>query len=675
MGVLTKLLERRDSLENPASSLSSINWPDSGSRTSAGVSVTEEKALAIAAVWRAIRLCTQDIASMPLLLYTRLPRGKDRATGNPLYRLLHDRPNGEMSSFMYWETVQAHIEMWGNHYSEIEFRNNGTVAGLWPLMPDRTWPERQNGEKIFKTRLPNGRMVELPANRVLHIPGFGYDGMVGKGPIAVARESLGYTMAVRQYGAAYYGNGARVSGVLSHPEVLGPEARKNIRDDWERLHQGLNNAHRIAILEEGVTFTETSFSPEDSQFLDTQRFGVQEVARWFGVPLHMLMDNSMSPASNVEQASLDWVMHGIRPRAIRIEKAVNWDIVPQGQLFAEFLLTALLRGDNASRSQFYRELWNIGAMSQNDIREAENMNTVEGGDTLFVPLNMIPLDQALNPPEPAEPGAPAAPTASQTGRMRAVLERQYRSLITDAVQRGFRRELLAAGEARKKGPAAFRKWRADFHAKHVDYVIRQLLPVLGAYGETAAAVVGLQAEPIEGLARILAAGWAADAEAAYDRALDQPDPAGALDGLLSQWERERAAQMTQDALNGAADHCLDLRLPPVADESRQLPAPGPSGSWGAVDSLCLAVEKLSQMKPAEVHNHVTIPRDTINFNPTVNAIIREINLEADINAPLQVDLHPTIQSAGRREISEISRDGEGRLVRAVVTDVKVKPEV
>lgn len=560
MGVLTKLLERRASLENPASSLSSINWPDSGSRTAAGVSVTEEKALAIAAVWRAVKICTECIGTMHFLLYTRMQRGKEEAIGNPLYRLLRDRPNLEMSSTQYWESVQAHIELWGNHYSEIEYRNNGTVAGLWPLMPDRTWPERQNGEKVYKTRLPSGQMVELPAYRVLHIPGFGYDGMVGKGTIAVARESLGYTLAVRQYGAAYYGNGARVSGVLSHPETLSPEARTNIRGDWERMHQGLSNAHRVAILEEGVTFTETSFSPEDSQFLDTQRFGVQEVARWFGVPLHMLMDNSMSPASNVGQAALDWVMHGVRPRAVRIEKAVNWDIVPQGQLFAEFRLLDLLRGDDATRSQYYRELFNIGVMSQNDIREAENMNAVEGGDTYFVPLNMVPVDRAINPPELTAP----APTEPTVGRMRGLLERQYRTLVTDAVQRGFRREFMAATEARKKGPDAFRKWRADFHAKHVDYVVRQVLPVLQAYAETAAEVIDLRSEPIDGLARLLAAGWAADAEAAYDRALGKPDAAGALDTLLAQWDRERASQMTQDVLNGAANHCLNVQLAPAA---------------------------------------------------------------------------------------------------------------
>lgn len=568
MGVLTALLERRASLENPSTSLSSVNWPGDGIRTATGVSVNEEKALAISAVWRAVRLCTQDIASMPLMLYQRQDRGKDRATTNPLYDVLHDRPNPEMSSFTYWETVQGHVELWGNHYSEIEYRNNGTIKALWPLMPDRTWAERKNGQKIYHTRLPNGSLVTLPDSLVFHVPGFGFDGLMGKGPIQMARESLGYILATREYSSRFFSNGARVSGVLSHPEHLSPEARKNIREDWNALHEGLSNAHRIAILEEGVTFTETSFSPSDSQFLETQRFNVQDVARWFGVPLHMLADNSMSPASNVEQAALDWVMHGVRPRAIRIEKAVNWDLVPQGPLFAEFLLASLLRGDNASRSQFYREMFNIGVMSQNDIREAENMNAVTGGDTYFVPLNMIPVEQAINPPDPTatDPNATA-------GRMQEIGRRASRvcgSLFADMVSRGLTRELNEARRARAKGKASLQEWIEAFYPKHREFLAGQLTPVLTAFGEVVRDISGADFDVpalVGKMSREAVEGWIADSLGQLKVALTAPDPAMALDTCFAQWEVDRTAELSRTMLNGATARFI----PEILRSGRLLP--------------------------------------------------------------------------------------------------------
>lgn len=577
MGILAAALrrtEQRSSLENPKTSLSSVNWPGDGVRTAAGVSVTEEKALALSAVWRAVRLCTQDIASMPFLLYERQKRGKERAPNNPLYRVLHDRPNPEMSSFTYWETVQGHIELWGNHYSEIERNGAGQVKALWPLMPDRTHPERKDGVKSYVTTLPGGVQVRIPANRIMHVPGFGFDGLVGKSPITMARESLGAVMAVREYGARYFGNGARTSGVLTHPEHVGPEALKSIKDSWQDLHEGLSNSHRIAVLEEGVTYQQISISPEDSQFLETQRFGVQEVARWFGVPLHMLNDNSMSPASNVEQASLDWVMHGIRPRSIRIEKAVNWDLVPQGSLLAEFLLASLLRGDNASRSQFYREMFNIGVMSQNDIREAENMNAIEGGDTYFVPLNMVPVEMAINPPEPKPASALPEPESEEDERTRRLSEIGQRAgrvcapLFADAVARGLNRELLAAKRAREK---SVKEWMDSFYPKHRDYLAGQLTPVLTAFGEAVRDLSGADlnvADLVSRMAREAAKGWVDDSIGQLETAMDAANPTAAVDECLDRWEADRVGELARTCLAGAHARFI----PEILRAGRFLPA-------------------------------------------------------------------------------------------------------
>ena len=560
MGILTTLLERRGSLENPAVSLSTTNWPGDGYQTTAGVPITHESALTIAAVYAAVRIASESIASLPLILYRRLERGRERATGSRLYRVLHDRPNPEMSAYVFRETLQGHVETWGNAYCELELRGDGGVEWLWPLQPDRTYPERKNGVKVYHTRLPGGQMVTLPSNRVMHVPGFGFDGLVGKSPVTLARESFGLTKGAESFGAAWFGNGARVAGVLSHPSVVSPDARKRMKEDWDVLHRGIGNAHRVAILEEGVQWHQIGIPPNDSQFLETRRFQVQEVARWFRIPLHMLADNSMAPASNVEQAALDFVMHSMRPRAIRWEQAVNWDVVPQGSLYAEFLLTALLRGDNASRSQYYRELFNIGALSLNEIRESENQNPVEGGDTHFVPLNMVPLAQAVEGPGADEPDDDGS-RASRLRAMEARLASVYRPLFRDVAGRVLARELSAARRARKKGAAAVRAWVPEFYAAHEMHIRQQLAPVIAAYARAAEPMIGRSAaEALPVMACQVAEAWCATSRSALATALDAGNPEAALDDLLAEWEAGRADGVAEAILLAAARTCLHEAL-------------------------------------------------------------------------------------------------------------------
>lgn len=560
--LLRKALERRASLENPRTNLSSVNWPGDGLRTAAGANINEHTALTIAAVSAAIRIASEAVASLPIMVYERLARGRDRATGSAMWKLLHDRPNREMSPFSFKETLQAHIESWGNAYAEIERNNAGTVIGLWPLMPDRTFPERVNGQKRYKTRLPNGQQVVLPGDRVLHIPGPG-DGFVGRPPITMWRESLGLTKAAEEYGARWFGNGARPGGVLTHPGIISPKARTNMKESWQEMHGGLENSHRVAILEEGVKFDTIGLPPEDSQFLETRRFQVQEVARWFRIPLHMLADSSMAPAANVEATSLDFLTYSLTPRLVRWEQALNWDIVPQGQLFAEFEVKALLRGDNRSRAEYLRTMFNIGAMSANEIRETDNLgNPVDGGDEYMVPLNMVPLSQVGQEPEPATKTDPVEPEPDPT-RMRARLTRQFRPLLEDAVSRGLMREIKAATEARKKGVVAFRKWRLAFYDTHRNHLIRFLTPAISAYADAASDFLVHDQSP-DAAVREFVTRWTLESERMFDVALDAADPMAALDDCLRQWAADRATTLTQTAVTFAADRFVTPALKAAA---------------------------------------------------------------------------------------------------------------
>jgi len=524
--------------------------------TRAGVRVNEQTALTIAAVYAAVRIITDTVASLPIDLYRRLERGKEKATTHPLWQLLHLRPNDEMTAVTFKEVLQGHLETWGNAYAEKELRRDGAVVGLWPLLPDRTFPERVNGQKRYKTRLPDGTQVILSADRVLHIPGFGFDGLAGRSPIQLARESLGLTQAAEAYGAGWFGQGARPAGVLEHPAQLSETSRKNLRESWTAMHEGLERSHRIAILEEGVKWHQLGLPPGDSQFLETRRFQVQEVARWFRVPLHMLADQSMAPAANVEQASLDFGKHTIMPRLVRWEQALDWEIVPQGSMFVKFNMAALLRSDQAARAQYYRERWGTGSLSQNDIRELEDENPIEGGDIYYVPLNMVPVGpdgpRVMEPPADETMLDDDAMMASerQAAVLWARLRRAYRGLFVDAAERCLNRELIAADRARRKSMDEFRAWMESFYAKQRDYVVQQMLPVLESYRAAVVEAWGAAPEQtVDTDVHEIATAWVETSERALLAALGvRENPAAAVHDLLATWREQRAGDEADAAM-------------------------------------------------------------------------------------------------------------------------------
>lgn len=263
----------------------------SGGKTATGVTVNEQTSLRATAVLACVKILSETIASLPLPVYKRLkPRGKERAPDHPLYHVLHDLANDEMTSFTWRETMESHIALWGNCYSEIEYDDMWRIRALWPLRPDRTYPERDptTGRIIFKTTLSNGQGIILPQERVLHIPGLGFDGLKGYSNIAMAREAIGMSLAAEEYGARFFGNGANPGGILEHPGKLKEPDR--LREQWYEMHQGLSNQHRIAVLEEGMHYKQIGIPPEDAQFLETRKFQVTEIARIFRVPPHMIAD-------------------------------------------------------------------------------------------------------------------------------------------------------------------------------------------------------------------------------------------------------------------------------------------------------------------------------------------------------------------------------------------------
>lgn len=394
---------RSGSPENPSTSLSNpaawfVDWATGGASSPAGVVVTEQRAMQNLIVMSCVKVLAETLAMLPLPVYRRLPRGRETARDHALYQVLHDRMNPEISSFSGRETLQAHLGLRGNAYAEIEYAKSGKILALWPLTPSRVTPYRKGGEKLFRIELPNGSLVVLGSDRVMHIPGFSYDGLQGLSPIGVARNAIGLSIATEEFGSRFFGNGSRPGGILTRPigaPKLSQDARTTLADSFTKKHSGLANAHRIAILEEGMTWEAIGVDPKDSQFLETRKFEKEEICGWYRVAPHLIADLDRSTNNNIEQQSLEFIIYTMQPWFSRWEQVMNWDLVSEderGDIYAAFNLDGLLRGDAQARGEFYTKMFNIAVYSRNEIREFQNMNPVEGGDRYFVQGALVPVD-------------------------------------------------------------------------------------------------------------------------------------------------------------------------------------------------------------------------------------------------------------------------------------------
>ena len=404
MGIFSGLFRSRDKPQNRTTGSAYSFFFGS---SSAGKRVNERSAMQMTAVYSCVRILAEAVAGLPLHLYrSKEDGGKEKAIYHPLYLLLHDEPNPEMSSFVFRETLMTHLLLWGNAYAQIIRNGKGEVIALYPLMPDRMTVDRDRDGKLYyeytvstdDAPTVKGTVVRLKPSDVLHIPGLGFDGLVGYSPIAMAKNAIGMAIACEEYGAKFFANGAAPGGVLEHPGTIKDPQR--VRESWQSTFGGSGNANKIAVLEEGMKYTPIGISPEQAQFLETRKFQINEIARIFRVPPHMVGDLEKSSFSNIEQQSLEFVKYTLAPWISRWEQAIQRSLLLMSErtrYFARFNVEGLLRGDYQSRMNGYAVARQNGWMSANDIRELESLDMIpdeQGGNLYLINGNMTKLEDA-----------------------------------------------------------------------------------------------------------------------------------------------------------------------------------------------------------------------------------------------------------------------------------------
>ncbi len=376
-----------------------------GTSTS-GKRVNERSSMQMTAVYSCVRILSEAIASLPLQVYEQSDGHSQKARDHPLYFLLHDEPNPEMTSFIFRETLMTHLLLWGNAYAQIIRNGKGEVVALYPLMPDRMKVDRDDyGQLYYEYQVSKADpavnksgTVRLHPHDVLHIPGLGFDGLVGYSPIAMAKNAIGMAIACEEYGAKFFAHGAAPSGVLEHPGTLKDPSR--VRESWQSTFGGSSNSGKVAVLEEGMKYSPISVPPEQAQFLETRKFQINEIARIFRVPPHMVGDLEKSSFSNIEQQSLEFVKYTLDPWVSRWEQAMTKVLFSEEEktkYSIKFNVDGLLRGDYQSRMNGYAIARQNGWMSANDIRRLEELDPLPaeaGGDLYLVNGNMLPLEQA-----------------------------------------------------------------------------------------------------------------------------------------------------------------------------------------------------------------------------------------------------------------------------------------
>jgi len=361
--------------------------------TDAGVSITRESSIALPAVWRAVNVLSGSIASLPLHVYENMEKGRKLNRQHPAFKLLR-KPNKLMTDFIWRETMQAVLLLWGNSYSYIRRNSKGDPIELILIHPDDVTVFKNSETKFYNIKLGSDYII-APSKDMIHLVGLSFDGLEGKSVITVMRESLGLTTAAQKFGAKFFGNGANLSGVLEAPGILSDEVINRLRSSWNSKYKGINNASETAILEGGMKYTRIGVPPEDAQFLQTRQFQVVEIARMFGVQPHLLMDLEKSTNNNIEHQSIEFVTYTLQPWLARWESEMNTKLFSASDThYAEFNLNGLLRGDAKSRAEYYRTMFSIAAISPEEIRELENLAPYPGSEEHFVQAGYMPISMS-----------------------------------------------------------------------------------------------------------------------------------------------------------------------------------------------------------------------------------------------------------------------------------------
>lgn len=514
--MLVRLFQRNQT-PNPATeqrfhpSQDAPEWVRSGWSTATGQTVTPDSALSITAYYGGIRVLAETLAMLPLQLYQKKGTKRRTADENYLQPFMHEQPNPEMTSFEWRETMMGHVVAWGNAFSEIDWDGAGRVSGLWPIPPNRVKLERVNGRLLYTVTLPKPdaqgrREIGIPAYRMLHLRGLGSNGLIGYTPVQLHRQALGLSLATEEFGARWFGNGAIPGGVLEHPGVLGDKAYDRLKKSWDESHGGLSNAHRTAILEEGVKYHQIGVPPEDSQFLETRKFQITEVARMLRLQPHKIGDLTNATFSNIEHQAIEFVTDTMLPWLVRWEQRLLVQLLLPSEradgYYIKFNANALLRGDTTSRYQAYATARQWGWLSANDVRELEDQNPIDGGDTYMMPLNMVPVGGQRGSGGAEEKrgwgkgGAGAARMAQvengveirakNAGKQRHRLIGQYARMFTDAFGRVMRRErndVMAAAKKTlpKRTVSDFQNFLDTFYRDHEGWTFDQVMPIFDSY--------------------------------------------------------------------------------------------------------------------------------------------------------------------------------------------------
>jgi len=313
---------------------------------------------------------------------------------------MHDQWNPYMTAMAGREVMMAHILSWGNGYAEKVRNGYGEIMELWPITPNRVTPRMEGGGLVYRIQMDREAPITLPREKILHIPGLGFDGFMGYSVVAMARKSIGLSMALETFGATFFGNGTNPGMVVSHPGKLSPQGHSNLKDSLITGHSGLGKSHRLMLIEEGMKVEKYGIPPDDCQFLESRGFQIPEVARWFNLPPHKLKDLSRSSFSNIESEQISFVTDSILPWLVRLEQNYRMqlltdsdkDLSGRGRLYFKHSVEGLLRGDTASRAAFYTPLLDRGVFSINEVREWEDKDPIEGGEVHMVQQNMAPLE-------------------------------------------------------------------------------------------------------------------------------------------------------------------------------------------------------------------------------------------------------------------------------------------
>ncbi|MBN1807194.1 MAG: phage portal protein [Sedimentisphaerales bacterium] len=421
--------------------------------TLTGIEIDEDTALKYSAIWAAVNIISGAVGFLPVIAYKRLERGKERLADHPVAKLMHSRPNPYMDALTFKEVLQAHVLLWGNGYAEIERNGAGHPVALWPLLPNKTEPKIEDNRLAYKVYQPD-KTVTLPYVNVLHIKGLGFDGLKGYSVIQYAAENLSLGMASERNAAAFFGNDSSPTGILYTDDILKKETKEEVEKVWEEKHKGLDKRYRIAVLHSGLKWQQVGISAKDSQLIESRKFSVTDVARWFTMPPHMLADLEKATFSNIEHQGQEFVTLTLAKWLKRWELESSYKLFAsneQDDYFLEFLVDALLRGDTKSRAESYQIALggnnNPGYMTINEVREKENLPAVPGGDELFKP---------------------------SYGN-----NNNFSALLDTAWQRIANREVKAVRKAYKK-PERFEQWIDGFYDKHKEFAVAILKPVYTA---------------------------------------------------------------------------------------------------------------------------------------------------------------------------------------------------